>query len=114
NLVTTLRRIFFPLFAGAALGSLLAAAGPEEKPAVKNPTDKAPTNTSAQHTAKAPQVDFAAEAGLKPIGDWAIDPGETQQLSDIFAAASQAAAQIQAGSNAGFQRRSISLATASE
>ncbi|HYV30030.1 MAG TPA: cysteine peptidase family C39 domain-containing protein, partial [Candidatus Binatia bacterium] len=93
SLCNTLR-VLDSLLACALLSGQLAAATAEEKPPV-------------EQVAKAPELSFASQAGLKPIGDWAVDPAETQELNDKFAAARSASASVQPGPDAGAQRRAI-------
>ncbi len=62
----------------------LVAKGPDEKPEQTNsPPDKSVSEPSAEHAARK-KTAFAPKLRLKPIGDWAVDPGETQELNDIW------------------------------
>ena len=70
-------------------------------------SDKDAAKPPVERVAKTPILSFANQAGLKPIGDWAVDPAETQELNDKFAAARSTSASVQSGPDAGAQRRAI-------
>ena len=99
-------RVVCSLLAGFA-SSIWLAAAPDVKSQVKSSTDKDPAKAPVERVAKTPIVSFASQAGLKPIGDWAVDPAETQELNDDFASARNASISVQPGPDAGSQRRAI-------
>src|SRR5204862_5441168 len=83
-----------------------------EKPPAKRSADSAnPASgkTSAERVAKAPKFSLLANLGLKPVGDWAADPAEAQQLNDLFAQARDASARLQPGPDAPARRRAIEI-----
>ncbi|HEX9254767.1 MAG TPA: hypothetical protein VF938_04455, partial [Candidatus Angelobacter sp.] len=95
------------LACGALTGSLAAA--PDTQSPVKSSSGKDPAKPPVERAAKTPILSFTTQAGLKPIGDWAVDPAETQELNDKFAAARSASASVQPGPDAGAQRRGIEM-----
>ena len=66
--------------------------------------------TSAQQTNSPPAAasgQALRRAGIKPIGDWQVDPAETQELNQLYAAASAAANSIPSSPDWGAQRRAV-------
>src|SRR6266567_1356002 len=109
NFFSSSPRVLCSLLIGAALSGQLAAATADEKSHVKSSSDKDASKPPVERIAKAPKLSFANQAGLKPVGDWAVDPAETQELNDKFAAERSASASVQPGPEAGAQRRAIEV-----
>jgi len=105
---STVPQVFCTLLAcGALTGTLAAATGPDDNATAKSAADKDSANSSAERLGKAAKLAFTSQAGLKPVGDWAVDPAETQELNDDFASARNASISVQPGPDAGSQRRAI-------
>ncbi len=99
------------MIAGAALSGALAAVINEKPPAKRSDDSANPASakSSVERVAKTPKASVLASVGLKPLGDWAVDPAETQELNDTFAQAKNASASIQPGADAPAQRRAIEI-----
>lgn len=64
------------------------------------------TNPPASASSQTP----LEKAGIKPIGDWSVDPAETQELNQIYATALSAANSIPAGPDWSVQRHAVNNA----
>src|SRR5437870_3615802 len=92
---------------GCTASSIWLAAAPEPQSPVTSSSGKDPAKPPVERVANRPILAFTSQVGLKPIGDWAVDPAETQELNDKFAAARSASASVEPGPDAGAQRRAI-------
>ena len=113
NLLRTVRRIVPPVAGGVLLTGFilvtLADIGKDKKASTADSTQKRSEKINgADGGTKLSRV------SIRPIGDWAVDPAETQELNAIYAAMNQAASAVQPGPDAGFQRRAIEAESAVE
>jgi hypothetical protein len=77
----------------AAVGCLVSAASLNAQ--TTNPPPAAPSDA------------LLKKAGIRPIGDWQVDPVETAELNQIFASALKAANSIPIGPDSGAQRHAV-------
>ena len=107
----------FPLSLVLACALAFGAWAGEAVPARESRQLKKPpeTTTLGERTSRTNKATLKLPlAGIRAVGDWAVDPAETRQLNDLFAQARAASASLQPGPDAPARRRAIEIELNSE